>query len=248
MEQPNVLENPKYSYLVKKQPFFFKIWKKLFFLYSKFVFLWYTPLKIYGREHIPETSFIYSCNHNSHMDVALLAASVNKSFNYFGMLAAKDYWFDSWIKRFLVNIVMNLVPIDRKIEGTRNFSIEDTLALCHAFMTFDNRNLIMFPEGTRGNPGEMRRFRKGTAMFALQLNVPILPALIVGSHKAWPKDKIFMRPTPIQVHILEPLFPEQYLNDGNDENVNENGLVAAAQDMTEELENRIREKEKMYFE
>jgi 1-acyl-sn-glycerol-3-phosphate acyltransferase len=164
------------------------------------------------------------------------------------MLAAKDYWFDSWIKRFLVNIVMNLVPIDRKIEGTRNFSIEDTLALCHAFMTFDNRNLIMFPEGTRGNPGEMRRFRKGTAMFALQLNVPILPALIVGSHKAWPKDKIFMRPTPIQVHILEPLFPEQYLNDGNDENVNENGLVAAAQDMTEELENRIREKEKMYFE
>jgi 1-acyl-sn-glycerol-3-phosphate acyltransferase len=106
----------------------------------------------------------------------------------------------------------------------------------------------MFPEGTRGNPGEMRRFRKGTAMFALQLNVPILPALIVGSHKAWPKDKIFMRPTPIQVHILEPLFPEQYLNDGNDENVNENGLVAAAQDMTEELENRIREKEKMYFE
>ena len=60
MEQANVLENPKYSYLVKKQPVFFRIWKKLFYLYSKFIFLWYTPLKVYGRENIPDTSFIYS--------------------------------------------------------------------------------------------------------------------------------------------------------------------------------------------
>jgi len=54
MEQASVLENPKYSYLVKKQPVFFRIWKKLFYLYSKFVFLWYTPLKVYGRENIPD--------------------------------------------------------------------------------------------------------------------------------------------------------------------------------------------------
>ena len=247
MEQANVLENPKYSYLVKKQPVFFRIWKKLFYLYSKFIFLWYTPLKVYGRENIPDTSFIYSCNHNSHMDVALLASSVNKSFNYFGMLAAKDYWFDNWIKRFLVNIVMNLVPIDRKVEGVRDFPIEDTLSLCGAFMTFDNRNLIMFPEGTRGNPGVMRSFRKGTAMFALRLNVPILPALIVGSHKAWPKDKIFMRPTRIQVHILKPLYPDQFINNDNKEDSSEKNLAKRAQVMTTELENQIREKGKLFY-
>ncbi len=181
------------------------------------------------------------------MDVALLAASVNKSFNYFGMLAAKDYWFDNWIKRFLVNIVMNLVPIDRKVEGVRDFSIEDTLTLCSAFMTFDNRNLIMFPEGTRGNPGVMGSFRQGTAMFALQLNVPILPALIVGSHKAWPKDKIFMRPTRIQVHILKPLYPDQFINSGKIEDSTEENLTKKAQDMTAELEKRIREKGKIFY-
>lgn len=247
MEKSNVLENTKYAYLVKKQPFYFRIWKKLFYIYSKFVFLWYTPLKVYGQENIPDTSFIYSCNHNSHMDVALLAASVNKSFNYFGMLAAKDYWFDSWIKRFLVNIVMNLIPLDRKVEGTRVFSIEDTLTLCSAFMALDNRNLIMFPEGTRGNPGEMLPFRNGTAKFALQLNVPILPAMIVGSHKAWPKDKIFMKPKRIQVHILEPLYPDQFLNSENLENLEENDLAIAAQNMTADLENRIREKGKIFY-
>ncbi len=181
------------------------------------------------------------------MDVALLAASVKKSFNYFGMLAAKDYWFDTWIKRFLVNIVMNLVPIDRKVDGKLNFPIEDTLALCKKFMDVDKRNLIMFPEGTRGNPGEMLPFKNGIAKFALQLNVPILPALIYGSHKAWPKDKIFMRPARIQIHILEPLFPEQYINNKNIHELDDVDLTKAAQLMTTDLENRIREKGKIFY-
>ena len=181
------------------------------------------------------------------MDVALLAASVKKSFNHFGMLAAKDYWFDNRLKRILVNIVMNLIPIDRKVNGARNFSIEDTLALCNAFMAYDNRNLIMFPEGTRGEPGEIRQFRKGTAMFALRLNVPILPALIVGSHNAWPRDKLFMRPTPIQVYILEPLYPSKFIESENMKLSNEKELKNSAQKMTIELENRIREKGKLFY-
>ena len=47
------------------------------------------------------------------MDVALLAVSTNKSFNHFGMLAARDYWFEDWVKRVAVNTVMNLIPVDR---------------------------------------------------------------------------------------------------------------------------------------
>jgi 1-acyl-sn-glycerol-3-phosphate acyltransferase len=247
MDQASVLDNPKYTYLIKKQSVFFCIWKKLFYYYTKFVFLWYTPLKVYGRENIPNTSFIYSCNHNSHMDVALLAASVNKSFNYFGMLAAKDYWFDNRFKRFFMRIIMNLIPIDRKVDGIRNFSIDDTIALCNTFMAFENRNLIMFPEGTRGNPGEMRHFKTGGAIFAIKLNVPILPALVFGSHKAWPKGKIFMRPTPIQIHILDPIYPEQFIQRNSSGEIDEDNIRQTAQKMTTELENTIREKGKVFY-
>jgi 1-acyl-sn-glycerol-3-phosphate acyltransferase len=84
-------------------------------------------------------------------------------------------------------------------------------------------------------------------MFALRLNVPILPALIVGSHKAWPKDKIFMRPTRIQVHILKPLYPDQFINSGKIEDSTEENLTKKAQDMTAELEKRIREKGKIFY-
>ena len=138
----DVLQNPKFNYLLGNQPFYFKIWKILFYIYSKIVFTFYTPLKVFGRENLPESSYIFCSNHNSHMDVALLSASAQKSFNHFGMLAAKDYWFDSWFKRNLINTVMNLIPIDRKIDGVRSFPIKDTLTLCKSFMNYNKRCLI----------------------------------------------------------------------------------------------------------
>ena len=171
------------------------------------------------------------------MDVALLSAAAGKSFNYFGMLAAKDYWFDSTIKRVLTNIVMNLIPIARKSEEkTIDFPFDNTIALCRAFMNQGNRNLVIFPEGSRGTPGDIRPFRKGAAEFSAKLSVPIVPVFIYGSHKAWPKGKIFMRPAFVKIDILEPLYPKTFLVQGKDSN------FESINKLTAELENRIRNK------
>ena len=70
------------------------------------------------------------------MDVAVLAVSADKDFNSFGMLAARDYWFDSWLRRKAVNTVMNLIPIDRK-SNNKKLSVEDSQALCNAFMSYE---------------------------------------------------------------------------------------------------------------
>ena len=110
----DVFDDPKYSYLIEEQSFFFKIFKKIFYYYAKAVFSTYAPLHVYGRENIPDDSFIISSNHNSHMDVALLSVATKKDYNQIAMLAAKDYFFDSWIRRNLINMGMNLIPIDRK--------------------------------------------------------------------------------------------------------------------------------------
>ena len=236
----DVLQNPKYSYLLGKQPFFYKIFKTLFYLYSKLVFSTYAPTSIVGRENIPDSSFIFCSNHNSHMDVALLAVAAKKSFNYFGMLAARDYWFESWIKRVSVNTVMNLIPVDRSSNKEKELSIKDSEALCNAFMEYEQRNLILFPEGTRGNPGELLPFKKGAARFALNLNKPILPAVIYGSHKIWPRGKVFFGlPTKIKVFILEPIYPNSFLSGHNP---TEKEIDLAISKMTKTLEKKIKDK------
>ena len=161
------------------------------------------------------------------------------------MLAAKDYFFDSWIRRVSINMVMNLIPIDRKINGVRNFSIENTLSLCKTFMDFEKRNLIMFPEGTRGNPGELLPFHLGTAKFSIYLNKPILPAVIYGSHLVWPRGKIFFsRPKKIKVIILKPIYPGRFLKE---KNPSKDSIQKATKEMTGFLENQIKEKAKLLY-
>ena len=241
----DVLDNPKYFYLIKKQPFYYKVFKTFFYYYSKFVFTFYTPVEVLGRDNIPNESFIFSSNHNSHLDVALLCVASKKDYNHFAMLAAKDYFFDSWLRRKSINLVMNLIPIDRKVDGVRKFPIDNTLQLCKAFMDFDQRNLIMFPEGTRGEPGIMHPFRLGAAKFAIHLNKPIVPAVIYGSHKVWPRGKIlFSWPRKITVFIMKPIYPEQFLTSKNPD---EKDIKTAAVEITSFLENKIKEKTKLLY-
>ena len=236
----DVLQNPKYAYLLGKQPFLYKIFKTLFYFYSKLVFSTYAPTSVVGRENVPDSSFILCSNHNSHMDVALLAVATKKNFNDFGMLAARDYWFESWIKRVSVNTVMNLIPVDRASNKDKELSIKDSEDLCSAFMNYEQRNLILFPEGTRGNPGELLPFKKGAARFALNLNKPILPAVIYGSHKIWPRGKVFFGlPSRIRVFILEPIYPASFLSGHNP---TEKEIDLAISNMTKTLEKKIKDK------
>ena len=241
----DVIDNPKYSYLVKQQPFYYKIFKTLFYYYSKVVFKFYTPLTIQGQENIPNGSFIACSNHNSHLDVALLSVSTKKNYNQVAMLAAKDYFFDSWLRRISINMIMNLIPVDRKTNGIRKFPIKNTLALIRAFMDFEKRSLIMFPEGTRGKPGKILPFRLGTAKFSIYLNKPILPAVIYGSHLVWPKGKLFFSwPRKIKVLILEPIYPTSFIEE---KNPSEEAIQKATKEITEFLENQIKEKTKLLY-
>ena len=210
----SILENPKYSYLIGKQSIFFRFWKKIFYYYCNTVFSLYTPVKISGRENLPSESAIFCSNHNSHMDVALISSAAGKSFNHFGMLAAIDYWFDSRIKKILTNFVMNLIPIARKSSAKDDsISFQDTIALCSRFMDYGNRNIVIFPEGSRGEPDKIKPFRNGAARFSLALNKPIVPIFIYGSFRAWPRGKVFMRPCRITINILEPIYPNDYISE-----------------------------------
>ena len=200
----SILEDPRYNHLVKPRSILFKILSFVFDLYANTVLTFYTPVKITGKENIPkDTPFIFVSNHNSHMDIAVLAYSTRLGYERFGFLAAKDYWFDNDSRRNFFKNFINLIPISRK-QNPESLDLEDTFTLSKGFVSLGN-NIIMFPEGSRGKPGELQRFRKGAARFSLGLDIPILPAAIIGTEKAWPKGERFMRPVPITIKILPPI-------------------------------------------
>ena len=228
----SILEDPRYRHIAEPKSILFQIFSFLFDLYANTILTFYTPVKVIGRENIPKDKpFIFVSNHNSHMDIAVLAYSTRMGYEKFGFLAAKDYWFDNNFRRRFFKYLINLIPISRK-QKPESLDLEDTMTLSKAFMGLGN-NIIIFPEGSRGEPGKMQRFRKGAIKFSMGLNVPILPAAIIGPEKAWPKGETWMQSVPITVKILPQINPI------DSESLSEKAYNKALGSETKKLENKI---------
>ena len=228
----SILEDPRYKHIAEPKSILFQIFSFIFDLYANTVLTFYTPVKVIGRENIPKDQpFIFVSNHNSHMDIAILAYATRMGYEKFGFLAAKDYWFDNNFRRRFFKNLINLIPISRK-QNPESLDLEDTMTLSKAFMDLGN-NIIIFPEGSRGEAGKMQRFRKGAVKFSMGLDVPILPAAIIGADKAWPKGEKWMQSVPITVKILQKVNPPKT------ERLSETAYNKALSKLTKELQINI---------
>jgi long-chain acyl-CoA synthetase len=59
--------------------------------------------------------------------------------------------------------------------------------------------LGIFPEGARSLTGELRPFKKGVAILAKELGVPLVPVYIHGSYEAWGANARYPRPHPLHI-------------------------------------------------
>ena len=68
------------------------------------------------------------------------------------------------------------------------------------------RQLVIFPEGTRGPPGVKGDYKPGIAALYRELNLPVHPvATNSGAH--WPKHGFMRKPGVIVFEYLEPIPP-----------------------------------------
>jgi 1-acyl-sn-glycerol-3-phosphate acyltransferase/long-chain acyl-CoA synthetase len=165
-------------------------------------FKWYCPLTVEDRHHLPDEPFLLCSNHTSHADSAVLMTASGRSFRSFALIGASDYFFRSRRLRWTVSPLMNVIPIDRE-PGARSLSA--CLATCRQFMQQTGGSLILYPEGTRSPDGKMQAFKSGAALFAIELDVPVVPAYIEGTHNILPKGHYVPRSGPVTVRFGKPV-------------------------------------------
>jgi 1-acyl-sn-glycerol-3-phosphate acyltransferase len=69
-------------------------------------------------------------------------------------------------------------------------------------------SVVVFPEGTRSETGEIIRFHKGAFQLAQALGMDILPVFIHGAHHVMPKKDFILREGQLHVEIA-PRIPAQ---------------------------------------
>jgi len=69
-----------------------------------------------------------------------------------------------------------------------------------------NRQLVIFPEGTRGEPGVPGDYKPGIAALYRELDLPVHP-VATNSGMHWPRHGFLRRPGVIVFEYLEPIPP-----------------------------------------
>jgi 1-acyl-sn-glycerol-3-phosphate acyltransferase len=151
-------------------------------------------VEIHGRHHIPATGpVLIIANHSSLLDPPLVGGAVPRRVTF---LAKAELFripgFGALIRR------LGAQPLRR--------GGADPSALRTAQRVLqDGGVLLVFPEGTRGEEGTLREAKPGAALLAMQTGVPVVPAYVRGSGRAWPRGRRLPRPAKVVVTFGPPL-------------------------------------------
>lgn len=161
-------------------------------------------IRVKGREHL-ETGeqVVVVSNHNSHLDTVVLLDLIGVlRMSRFRPVAAADYFEKPGPVGYLSHVLFNILPIRRKGPGDGAANPIDAMAAA----VDAGDSLILFPEGTRGEPEKLARFRSGAGvLIARYPHLKVIPVWQEGMGKILPKGAWYPVPFNGSVNIGAPM-------------------------------------------
>ncbi|MCP4547698.1 MAG: hypothetical protein GY835_14655 [bacterium] len=166
-------------------------------------------LSVRGQANLPERGpFILAANHNSHLDILMLCAALPvRLLGSTHVVAARDY-FSRFPRLFaVIDYLLRPVWVDRGTGGKA--ALEKMGELLDR-----GENIIIFPEGTRGEAGKLARFHSGVGRLVVtHPEAQLVPAFLLGSERALPRNTAL--PLLLWHHVnIGP--PQSISGDGGD--------------------------------
>jgi len=158
-------------------------------------------LKVQDVGKIPrQYPFLVCPNHLSYLDpffvVAALPYPVIKRIFFLGY----SEYFEGGLLGFLGRMI-KVIPVDadRQLRQALRLAAEGL---------HQGRLLCVFPEGERSIDGSLKTFRKGPAILASELKVPVVPAAIQGTFEVWRRGDSRIRLNPVSVRFGDTITPQ----------------------------------------
>jgi long-chain acyl-CoA synthetase len=153
-------------------------------------------------------AFLVCPNHQSFLDPFVVCS--NYPLGFFRdtfHVGASEFWeggFMTWVSRML-----HVVPVNPDAELMRAMR-------AGAAGLKNGKILHIYPEGERAFDGQLHEFKKGAAILATELDVPIIPVALDGLYKVWPRHSWRIRLHKVKVRFGKPINAREILADANE--------------------------------
>lgn len=154
-------------------------------------------LEASGAENVPARAVVYMSNHQSHLDIPMLYATLPSPT--IRMLAKVELFrIPLWGRGLRA---AEFIEVDRSNHANAVRSIDHAARLVH-----EGVSIYLAPEGTRSIDGRIGKLKKGGFHLALETGAPIVPVAIRGTLQILPRGGLVMRSgQPVKVQIGAPI-------------------------------------------
>jgi 1-acyl-sn-glycerol-3-phosphate acyltransferase len=147
---------------------------------------------------------VYFANHTSHLDAVVLWSALPRELRKLTRpVAAQDYWAKTPWRRFLASS-FNALLIDRKEIKVHQSPVESMLREIGTIYS-----LIVFPEGSRADDGEMGQFKSGLYYLAKKRpDLELVPVYMDNMNRILPRGEVLPVPLLSSITIGAPIWLE----------------------------------------
>jgi long-chain acyl-CoA synthetase len=196
----NEANDSELAAITKERPITGRLWYllgRIANLFAKDVF----HLKVSGIEKLPAKGpFILCANHQSYLDAPVLTAAMPWQIFRDVFYVGDSEKFGSGPARTVARF-LRLIPVDPDANLVPAMR-------AGAYGLRRGKILVLYPEGERSIDGIPKSFKKGAAILARHLNVPIVPVAQDGFFEAWPRGRNFQRFAPLRIAIGDAIYPD----------------------------------------
>ena len=156
-------------------------------------------VEVKGREVLTqlEAPYLICPNHQSYIDPFLVCATFPRPVLKNTFHVGASMYFSNAVMAQLARLI-NVVPIDPDVQLLR--AMRAGAAGLRA-----GKILNIYPEGQRSFDGKLHEFKKGAAILATELNLPIVPVALDGPYLIWPRKSWRIRFAKVNIIFGAPI-------------------------------------------
>jgi long-chain acyl-CoA synthetase len=204
-------ELPEIAQLVRPKPglaLIAYVVLRLIYFVARLVF----RMEVEGSERLTDLKppYLICPNHQSYVDPFLVCSTYPPRVLQDCFHVGASMYFTDALMAQLARLI-NVVPVDPDAQLLR--AMRAGAAGLRA-----GKILNIYPEGQRSFDGKLLDFKKGAAILATELNVPIVPVALDGAYRIWPRKSWRFRLAKVKIKFGEPIDAKRAIsNEANDE-------------------------------